>query len=85
MLYVPLLLAAGSLPTIVSGLPVPSFLSGIVETIQHSHFLEGRESATSYAVFGGNGETSSGWPAMSDWVSSFDTMYDFLPPYSCSY
>lgn len=66
--------AGGLMPTLIKGLPVPSFLSGIVETIQHSHFLEGRESATSYAVFGGNGETSDGWPSMSDWVSDFDTM-----------
>ena len=69
------MLAAGSLPTLISGFPIPSILSGIVETVTHSHFLERRESATSYAVFGGNGETSDGWPAMSDWVSDFDTMF----------
>jgi len=76
MLSVPLVLAAGSLPTLISGLPVPSFLSGIVETVKHSHFLEGRESATSYNVFGGDGSTTDGWPAISDWVSSFDTMFE---------
>jgi hypothetical protein len=76
MLSIPLILAAGSLPTLISGLPGPSFLSGIVETVKHSHFLQGRESATSYNVFGGDGSTTDGWPAISDWVSSFDTMFE---------
>lgn len=67
-------MAAGGLPTLISGLPVPPFLSGIVETIQHSHVLDGRESATAYSVFGGDGTTTAGWPAMSDWISNFDTM-----------
>ena len=72
MLSTPLLLAAGGLmPTLIQGLPFPSILSG---TVENSHSLKGRESSTAYAVFGGNGETADGWPAVSDWVSDFDTM-----------
>ena len=74
MLSSSLLLVAGGLPTLILGLPVLSFLSGIVETVGHSPFLGGRESATSYAVFGGSGAAVDGWPSQSQWISDFDTM-----------
>jgi hypothetical protein len=60
------ILAAGSLSTLISGTPVPSSPSDNV--------LQER-SADVYNVYGGDGSTSAGWPAISSWVSSFDTMF----------
>ncbi|KAJ5355470.1 uncharacterized protein N7496_012682 [Penicillium cataractarum] len=77
----PLLLAAGSLP-LISGAPVAYSLSRAsadvveVEQATSSHSLSGRSSNLYEAVFGGNGEVSDGWPAVSSWISSFDDMFE---------
>ncbi|KAJ5875669.1 uncharacterized protein N7473_013016 [Penicillium subrubescens] len=77
----PLLLAAGSLP-LISGAPVAYSHSrasaGVVQVDQatSSHSLSGRSSNLYAAVFGGSGLVSDGWPAISNWVSSFDDMFD---------
>ncbi|KAJ5831716.1 hypothetical protein N7474_000027 [Penicillium riverlandense] len=71
MFFTPLILAAGSLPTLISGAPIQSFLSRR-DNVTPS--LTTRESANSYTIFGGNGETSDGWPALDQW-KTFDEMF----------
>lgn len=71
MSAIPLILAAGSLPALIFGAPVPSFPSSSTAAV---HSFAKRESASAYTVFGGDGDVSDGWPSMSDWVSSFDEM-----------
>ncbi|TVY71428.1 hypothetical protein LSUE1_G009850, partial [Lachnellula suecica] len=75
MFFLPLILAAGSFTTLISGAPVPSFLSNVVARVTSSLSLEER-STSSYTVFGGTGELSDGWPSSGSWVSSFDTMFE---------
>ncbi|OCL09298.1 carbohydrate-binding module family 50 protein [Glonium stellatum] len=74
MLVIPLILAAGSLSTLVFGAPVPSTHSSR-NTAASIHSLVER-SADSYTVYGGNGDVSEGWPSQSSWVSSFDTLFN---------
>lgn len=64
------ILAAGSLPTLISGAPIQSFWS---RRDTNTPSLTTRESASSYTIFGGNGETSDGWPAVDQW-KTFDEM-----------
>ncbi|OKL59545.1 hypothetical protein UA08_05357 [Talaromyces atroroseus] len=64
------ILAAGSLPALIFGAPVPSLPSRNVDEV-HSFQKRGI-----YTVFGGNGDVSDGWPSLSDWVSSFDEMFE---------
>lgn len=59
-----LILAAGSLPTLIAAIPHGS---------QSHHNLHRRASAA-YAVMGGNGAASDGWPSMSQW-KAFDTLW----------
>jgi hypothetical protein len=66
-----LLLAAGSL-SLISGAPVSSPLTGLKSRAPHS--LETRGTYTT--SFGGTGAISDGWPALNDWVSSFDDMFE---------
>ncbi|CAG7970036.1 unnamed protein product [Penicillium olsonii] len=64
-MYLPsLILAAGSLPTLIAAIP---------HGAQSHHNLHRRASAA-YAVMGGNGETSDGWPSMKQW-KSFETLW----------
>ncbi|KAF7719105.1 LysM domain-containing protein [Penicillium ucsense] len=86
MFTLPLILAAGSLP-LISGAPV-AYTHGHshfharaadvaqVNEIASSHSLAGRSSNLYASVFGGNGQVSDGWPAMSSWVSSFDDLFE---------
>ncbi|KAJ5483876.1 hypothetical protein N7539_006076 [Penicillium diatomitis] len=86
MFTLPLILAAGSLP-LISGAPV-TYTHGHshfharavdiaqVNEIASSHSLAGRSSNLYASVFGGNGQVSDGWPAMSSWVSSFDDLFE---------
>jgi len=75
MFVIPLILAAGSLPSLISGAPVPSFLSNLVTGGTSTHSLQER-SGNTYTVYGGTGEVSDGWPSTSDWISSFEAMFD---------
>ncbi|CAG8098457.1 unnamed protein product [Penicillium salamii] len=59
-----LILAAGSLPTLIAAIP---------HGAQSHHNLHRRASAA-YALMGGNGETSDGWPSMTQW-KAFDTLW----------
>ncbi|CAG8936108.1 unnamed protein product [Penicillium salamii] len=59
-----LILAAGSLPTLIAAIP---------HGAQSHHNLHRRASAA-YALMGGNGETSDGWPSMTQW-KPFDTLW----------
>ncbi|GIJ92676.1 hypothetical protein Asppvi_001954 [Aspergillus pseudoviridinutans] len=72
MLVIPFILAAGSLPTLISGLPVPSFPSSKVTTEVSTQTLQKR----GYTVLGGTGEVADGWPSMSDWFSTFEEMFE---------
>ncbi|GIC94689.1 LysM peptidoglycan-binding domain-containing protein [Aspergillus udagawae] len=72
MLVLPFILAAGSLPTLISGLPVPSFPSSEVTTEVSTQPLQKR----GYTVLGGTGEVTDGWPSMSDWISTFEEMFE---------
>jgi len=40
------------------------------------HSLSGRSSNLYAAVFGGTGQVSDGWPAITNWVSTFDDMFE---------
>ncbi|EPS31169.1 peptidoglycan binding domain-containing protein [Penicillium oxalicum 114-2] len=86
MFTLPLILAAGSLP-LISGAPVAythghsHFHSRAADAAQVNelashHSLAGRGSNLYASVFGGNGQVSDGWPAMSHWVSSFDDLFE---------
>ncbi|TVY18105.1 LysM domain-containing protein [Lachnellula arida] len=70
MFFLPLILAAGSFSTLISGAPVLSFLSNGVSR-RASPSLKER---SGYVVYGGTGDISSGWPGSSDWLS-FDTLF----------
>jgi hypothetical protein len=52
-------LAAGSLPTLIAAIP---------HGAQSHHNLHKR-GANTYAVMGGNGDASDGWPAFDQWMS----------------
>ncbi|CAI7574801.1 unnamed protein product [Penicillium glandicola] len=64
MFFPSLILAAGSLPTLIQAIP---------HGAKHHHSLHRRASAT-YAVMGGDGEVSDGWPSMSEW-SEYETLW----------
>ncbi|TVY47411.1 LysM domain-containing protein [Lachnellula occidentalis] len=76
MFFLPLILAAGSFSTLISGAPVSSFLSNVVShRAPHSHRASHSLKARSgYSIFGGTGEVSDGWPSTSSWLS-FDTLF----------
>ncbi|KAJ5133965.1 hypothetical protein N7448_001014 [Penicillium atrosanguineum] len=74
MFTLPLILAAGSLP-LIFGAPVPSTLSFESKDIT-THSLNGRSTDLYSAVFGGDGLVSDGWPALEEWISSFDDMFE---------
>ncbi|KAL3472387.1 hypothetical protein BJX99DRAFT_235667 [Aspergillus californicus] len=66
MYSIPLiLLAAGSLPSFITGAPIPSSPSSA------SHLT-----ARTYNVLGGNGKTAEGWPANDHWWPDFDEMFE---------
>ena len=67
-----LILAAGSLSTLVFGAPIP-FTHSSNSTAAYIHSFA-KQSADTYTTYGGNGDVSQGWPAQNCWVSSFDTM-----------
>jgi hypothetical protein len=62
-----LLLAAGSLPTLILGAPLPSILSkpGLP-----------KRSTDSYKFYSGDGVTPP-WPTIDEWVGTFDDMFSF--------
>ncbi|KAH8700984.1 hypothetical protein BGW36DRAFT_425783 [Talaromyces proteolyticus] len=74
MSVIPFILAAGSLPALIFGAPVPSLPSRDVAGAASVHSFPKRDTSA-YTVFGGNGEVSDGWPAINDWISSFDEMF----------
>ncbi|KAJ5455276.1 hypothetical protein N7475_010397 [Penicillium sp. IBT 31633x] len=64
MFFPSLILAAGSLPTLIQAIP---------HGAKPHHSLHRRAAAT-YAVMGGNGDTSDGWPSLSQW-SEYETLW----------
>ncbi|KAF5871350.1 putative exo-beta glucanase protein [Botrytis fragariae] len=55
---------------------LPLFLvAGGLFTLSMGAPIEQR-TTSSYTVYSGDGDTSVGWPTESDWISSFDTMFD---------
>ncbi|TGO33332.1 hypothetical protein BHYA_0252g00130 [Botrytis hyacinthi] len=55
---------------------LPLFLvAGGLFTLSMGAPIEQR-TVNSYTVYSGDGATSVGWPTESDWISSFDTMFD---------
>ncbi|KAL4995222.1 hypothetical protein BDV10DRAFT_175162 [Aspergillus recurvatus] len=79
MLSLPLILAAGSLVTLIAGAPVPSSpLSGHRHAERHSHSLSHAHSfeKRTYNVLGGNGKVVAGWPAHDNWWPDFEEMFE---------
>lgn len=68
------ILAAGSLPALIFGAPVPSLLSRDV-AVADVQSLQIR-SSSSYTLFGGDGTTAAGWPSTNDWVATYDEMFE---------
>lgn len=77
------ILAAGSLPALIFGAPVPSLLSRDV-AVADVQSLQIRSETAYTTLFGGDGSTSDGWPSMDSWVSSFDEMFDSNKPLMAS-
>ncbi|KAJ5745436.1 hypothetical protein N7520_010618 [Penicillium odoratum] len=75
MFILPFLLAAGSLP-LISGAPIASYLYSKSADAVSSPSLSGRSSDLYEAVFGGDGSVSDGWPSISEWISTFEEMYE---------
>ncbi|ESZ97766.1 hypothetical protein SBOR_1848 [Sclerotinia borealis F-4128] len=71
MFTLPLILVAGGLSTLSFGAPLPSN----TETNSFIHSVQDR-AAFSYKVYSGDGNINVGWPTQSEWISSFDTMFD---------
>lgn len=67
MSFLTLLVAAGSLATLVLGAPLPHRPAPIPLA---------KRSTDSYTFYSGTGATPP-WPAQSDWVSSFEDMFNF--------
>ncbi|KAL2867431.1 LysM peptidoglycan-binding domain-containing protein [Aspergillus lucknowensis] len=76
MLTVPLILAAGSLSTLVVGAPVLS--SPLSVRHSHSHHLVHSHSLAkrTYNVLGGAGKVAEGWPSLDHWWPDFDEMFE---------
>ncbi|KAJ5306483.1 hypothetical protein PENANT_c031G06639 [Penicillium antarcticum] len=68
MFFPSLILAAGSLSTLIQA--VPHGASG-----HHNLHRRGALSAATYAMMGGNGEVSDGWPSLSDW-KEYDVLWE---------
>ncbi|KGO71311.1 Peptidoglycan-binding Lysin subgroup [Penicillium italicum] len=64
MFFPSLILAAGSLSTLIQAIP---------HGAKPHHSLHRRAAAT-YAVMGGNGDASDGWPSISQW-SEYETLW----------
>lgn len=79
MLTIPLLLAAGSLSTLIAGSPVPSDHSSAHRHAErHSHLHHSLK--RNYNVLGGNGKESDGWPSHANWWPAFEKMYPSFGP-----
>ncbi|KAJ0419508.1 hypothetical protein BJY00DRAFT_285796 [Aspergillus carlsbadensis] len=80
MLNIPfILLAAGSLPTLIAGAPIPSSPLGAVhpeEAVSFTPSLSLNKRTTVYNVLGGNGKLAHGWPSLDAWWPSFDEMFE---------
>ncbi|KAJ6085844.1 hypothetical protein N7486_010125 [Penicillium sp. IBT 16267x] len=84
MFILPFLLAAGSLP-LISGAPIASYLYKKSANTESSPSLSERSSNLYAAVFGGDGLVADGWPSISEWISTFDDMFESnLPVMSAS-
>ncbi|KAJ5816736.1 hypothetical protein N7447_008969 [Penicillium robsamsonii] len=64
MFFPSLILAAGSLPTLIQAIP---------HGVKPHHSLHRRAAAT-YAIMGGTGDASDGWPSLSQW-SEYETLW----------
>lgn len=69
------ILAAGSLPALIFGAPVPSLPSRDV-AVADVQSLQTRSSSAYTTIFGGDGTTADGWPSIESWVSTFDEMFE---------
>ncbi|OGE54037.1 hypothetical protein PENARI_c006G01609 [Penicillium arizonense] len=68
MFFHSLILAAGSLSTLIQAVPHGS--NG-----HHNLHRRGALSAATYALMGGSGEVSDGWPSLSDW-KEYDVLWE---------
>ncbi|CAD6445116.1 0517b6fe-5561-4156-8e87-25458961090c [Sclerotinia trifoliorum] len=71
MFTLPLIIVAGGLFTLSFGAPLP----GNTERDSFVHSIQER-AANSYTVYSGNGDANVGWPTQSEWISSYDDMFD---------
>ncbi|KAL2788171.1 hypothetical protein BJX66DRAFT_352925 [Aspergillus keveii] len=81
MLNIPsILLAAGSLATLIAGAPIPSSPLSAARTEEavtaFSPSLSLNKRTTVYNVLGGNGKTVAGWPSIDAWWPTFDEMFE---------
>lgn len=74
MVNIPLIVAAGSLFTLISGAPVSSSHSSAHRhTERHAHHALSF-AKRSYNVLGGSGKAADGWPSHENWWPEFDKM-----------
>ncbi|EON67522.1 hypothetical protein W97_06890 [Coniosporium apollinis CBS 100218] len=76
MLVIPLILAAGSLPTFVFGAPVPLTASSRSALTDASTRSLVERAGDAYRTYGGFGTVANGWPDYNAWVSNFDEMFN---------
>lgn len=71
------LLAAGSI-TLINGAPVSAPLADVETRAASSHSLDSRspkpDPSLYVQVFSGNGALTQGWPAVKQWIPSYDEM-----------
>ncbi|OJI99639.1 hypothetical protein ASPVEDRAFT_81235 [Aspergillus versicolor CBS 583.65] len=76
MVNIPLIVAAGSLFTLISGAPVSSSHSGAHRhTERHAHHAPSF-AKRSYNVLGGSGKAADGWPSHDNWWPEFEKMFE---------
>ncbi|KAJ5403237.1 hypothetical protein N7509_003108 [Penicillium cosmopolitanum] len=75
MQFLPFIIAAGSLP-LISGAPVASNLYSVSADVKSTHSLSGRSTSLYAGIFAGDGLTSQGWPSVSQWMSTFEDMWE---------
>ncbi|KAL3465735.1 hypothetical protein BJX64DRAFT_252330 [Aspergillus heterothallicus] len=80
MLNIPfLILAAGSLSTLIAGAPIPSSPLSVAQPEEAAPFkpsLSLNKRTTIYNVLGGDGKIAVGWPGLDAWWPTFDEMFE---------
>ncbi|KAL2832743.1 hypothetical protein BJY01DRAFT_99618 [Aspergillus pseudoustus] len=80
MLNIPfILLAAGSLSTLIAGAPIPSSPLSVAQPEEAASFkpsLSLNKRTTLYNILGGDGKVAVGWPTLDNWWPTFDEMFE---------